>query len=46
MTSVQHADRILVFDKGEVIEQGTQKELLEKSGFFKQVYDVQLSLEG
>ena len=46
MTSVQHADRILVFDKGELIEQGTQKELLEKSGFFKQVYDIQLSLEG
>lgn len=45
MTSVQNAHRIFVFDKGQLVEQGTQSELLKKSGFFKQVYDIQVSLE-
>jgi ATP-binding cassette, subfamily B, bacterial MsbA len=41
LSTVQVADRILVFDKGEIIEQGTHKELITKGGTYKKLYDMQ-----
>lgn len=35
-------DRILVFDQGKIIEDGTHQELLEKNGMYKTLWDVQV----
>jgi ATP-binding cassette subfamily B protein len=45
VTSVQGCDRIIVLDKGKVIEQGTHEELIENNGFYKKIYDIQVSIE-
>lgn len=45
LTSVQQADRIFIFDKGQLIQKGTHEALLKEKGFYKQVYDIQISLE-
>jgi ATP-binding cassette, subfamily B, bacterial MsbA len=41
LSTVQIADRILVFDKGGIIEQGSHKELIAKGGKYKMLYDMQ-----
>ncbi len=45
ITSVQDCDRIIVLDKGRVIEEGTHDELIENNGFYKKIYDIQVSIE-
>lgn len=35
VSTVQNADLIIVLDQGEIIQQGTHKELLTKEGFYK-----------
>jgi len=39
LSSVQHADRIIVLENGEIAEQGTHKELKANQGFFSQLFD-------
>jgi ATP-binding cassette, subfamily B, bacterial HlyB/CyaB len=34
LTAVKHADRIVVIDRGEIVEQGTHRELLERQGAY------------
>ncbi|WP_054024695.1 ABC transporter ATP-binding protein [Bacillus sp. FJAT-28004] len=41
LSSIQHADRIIVLENGRVAEEGTHKELNEGSGFFRQLFDRQ-----
>ncbi|MED1542188.1 ABC transporter ATP-binding protein [Bacillus inaquosorum] len=41
ISSLKHADEILVFDKGRICERGTHHELLEKGGYYKKIYDLQ-----
>ena len=41
ISSVKHADLILVLDKGKIIEQGTHKELLKYNGYYKQIFKQQ-----
>ncbi len=41
LSTVQSADRILVVDKGRIIEQGTHQELLSLEGSYKKLYDLQ-----
>lgn len=42
ISSVQHADQILVLDDGEVIERGNHEELIELQGSYYETYQKQL----
>ncbi len=41
LSTLSHMDRILVFENGEIIESGTQTELLAKSGHFAKLWHMQ-----
>ncbi len=45
LTTVKKADRIIVMDKGKIVEQGSHLELLEKNGYYKTLYDMQFANE-
>tara|TARA_Y100001970_G_scaffold8156_1_gene9416 strand:+ start:122147 stop:123931 length:1785 start_codon:yes stop_codon:yes gene_type:complete len=42
LSTVHQADRILVMDKGNIVNEGTHKELISKSGIYKNIYNLQL----
>ncbi|OEY86997.1 hypothetical protein BIY23_00670 [Wolbachia pipientis] len=42
LSTLLHMDRILVFDKGKIIEDGTHDELLAKAGLYKSLWDAQV----
>jgi ATP-binding cassette subfamily B multidrug efflux pump len=41
LATIKHANKIIVFDKGQIVEQGTQQELLDLNGQFKRLYELQ-----
>lgn len=41
LSTVQNADEILVVNHGEIVEQGTHSELMEREGFYYQMYRAQ-----
>ena len=41
LSTVRSADRIIVFDKGRIVESGTHEELLTAGGLYKKLYDLQ-----
>ncbi len=41
LSTIQRMDRILVLDKGQIIEEGTHKELLEKKGQYAKLWESQ-----
>ncbi|MBD3194698.1 MAG: ATP-binding cassette domain-containing protein [Candidatus Lokiarchaeota archaeon] len=41
LSTIINSDRILVMDRGKIIEEGSHKELIEKNGFYKHLYDMQ-----
>ncbi len=41
VSSVEHADKILVMDGGKIVEQGSHEELLKRNGIYREVYDTQ-----
>lgn len=41
LSTIQNADLILVVNEGEVVEQGTHIELMEKGGMYRQLYEAQ-----
>ena len=42
ITTLMHADHIIVLSHGKVAEEGTHEELLEKSGLYRRIYDIQI----
>ncbi len=41
LATIKDANKIIVFDKGQIVEQGSQQELLNKNGQFRRLYDLQ-----
>ena len=41
LSTVQKADKIIVLEKGEIVEEGTHKELLTQDGYYKNLFDKQ-----
>jgi ATP-binding cassette, subfamily B, multidrug efflux pump len=41
LSTIQNADRIIVLDKGEIKESGTHQELLDKNGYYANLYNMQ-----
>ncbi|MEZ3461694.1 MAG: ABC transporter ATP-binding protein/permease [Lachnospiraceae bacterium] len=42
LSTIQHADKIIVMHKGEIRESGSHQELLQLGGMYKKLYDLQL----
>jgi len=42
LSTLLDMDRILVFDKGKIVEDGTHKELLRKNGLYRILWDAQV----
>ena len=45
LTTIKKANKIIVMDKGHIVEQGSHLELLEKNGYYKTLYDMQFAGE-
>ncbi len=45
LSTIRKADKILVMDKGRVVEEGNHEELLEKNGAYARLYDMQFAGE-
>ncbi|AYW46447.1 ABC transporter ATP-binding protein [Tetragenococcus koreensis] len=41
LSTIQSADKILVMENGQIVEAGTHEDLLEKKGYYEQLYRVQ-----
>ncbi|WP_339923363.1 ABC transporter ATP-binding protein [uncultured Cyclobacterium sp.] len=42
LSTIQKADKIIVLNKGEIVEQGTHDVLLKKEGYYSQLHQMQL----
>jgi ATP-binding cassette subfamily B protein len=41
LSTIQKADKIIVLDKGKIVESGTHQELLEVGGFYSNLHNMQ-----
>ena len=45
ISSVMNLDEILYLDKGKIIERGNHKELMNKKGYYSELYNMQINPE-
>jgi ATP-binding cassette subfamily B protein len=45
LSTIQHADNIILLSKGEIMEQGTHQELLSQHGRYYHLYTLQFNKE-
>lgn len=45
LSTIKNADLILVMNHGDIVEQGTHEDLLEKGGFYADLYNSQFEIE-
>ncbi len=43
ITTIMNADKIIVMDKGKIVQEGTHKTLSKEDGIYKRIYDTQRS---
>ena len=43
LSTIQHADCIMVMHRGRICERGTHRELLEQDGIYRKLYELQIS---
>lgn len=43
LSTIQKADKIIVLEKGEIVESGNHEELLKKDGYYKKLYEMQFT---
>ena len=43
VTTLMQADKVIVMDKGRIVEEGTPEELKTAGGLYQKIYDIQLS---
>jgi len=41
LSTIQHADKIIVLHKGKIMEEGNHQELLKKHGLYYNLYELQ-----
>ncbi len=45
LSTLKNADRIIVMEQGEIVEQGTHAELMEKHGTYRRLFDMQFATQ-
>jgi len=45
LATIKAADKILVMDKGRVVEEGKHQDLLDKGGYYARLYQMQFKSE-
>ncbi len=43
LSTIQDADKIIVMDHGQIVEMGNHKELLDRKGFYSELYQIQFA---
>ena len=42
LSTIRKADEIIVMNEGRIVERGTHDELIEKNGYYKKLYEMQV----
>lgn len=45
LSTVQHADKLVVLDKGKIVQQGKHSELIKQEGLYRKLYNLQFNYD-